>query len=99
VTDGKVQFQSTDKNITFRKMLFPYLTTTPWTKFGINLILGLTSDKKATPWDYMYLPEYMQEAFNGATIEKDGNVRKLVSQEKIFLPCKLNLQTISWMIQ
>jgi membrane-associated HD superfamily phosphohydrolase len=52
--------------------------------------LGLTSDKKATPWDYMYLPEYMQEAFQQATIVKEGNVRKLVSQEKLYLPCKLN---------
>jgi len=90
VTDGKVQFNTKDENQTFREMLFPYLTHTPWTKFGINLILGLTSDKKATPWDYMYLPEYMQVAFAGATIEKDGTVRKLVSQEKMYLPCNLN---------
>lgn len=90
VTDGKVQFNTKDENQTFREMLFPYLTHTPWTKFGINLILGLTSDKKATPWDYMYLPEYMQVAFAGATIEKDGTVRKLVSQENIYLPCNLN---------
>lgn len=90
ITDGKVNFNTTDKNLTFREMLFPYLTYTPWTKFGINLILGLTSDKKATPWDYMFLPEYMQEAFHQATIEKDGKVRKLVSQEKLYLPCKLN---------
>jgi hypothetical protein len=92
VTDGKVNFNTTDKDLTFRKMLFPYLTWTPWTKFGINLILGLTSDKKATPWDYMYLPEYMQVAFSGATIEKDGITRKLVSQEKMYLPCRLDFK-------
>jgi hypothetical protein len=90
VADGEVHFNTTDKDLTFRKMLFPYLTHTPWTKFGINLILGLTSDKKATPWDYMYLPEYMQVAFQQATIVKDGNVRKLISQERMYLPCKLS---------
>jgi hypothetical protein len=92
IADGKVNFHTTEKDLTFRKMLFPYLTWTPWTKFGINLILGLTSDKKATTWDYMYLPEYMQGAFNGATIEKDGNIRKLVSQEKMYLPCGLDFK-------
>jgi hypothetical protein len=90
IADGKVNFKTTDKNLTFRKMLFPYLTWTPWTRFGINLILGLTSDKKATPWDYMYLPQYMQEAFQQATIVKDGKERKLVSQEQQYLSCKLN---------
>lgn len=92
IADGKVNFNTTDKDLTFRKMLFPYLSWTPWTKFGINFILGLTSDKKATPWDYMYLPEYMQNAFAGATIEKEGNVRKLVIQEKIYLPCRLDFK-------
>jgi hypothetical protein len=90
IADGKVDFNTPDKNLTFRKMLFPYLTHTPWTKFGINLILGLTSDKKATPWDYQYLPKYMQEEFQNATIEKDGVKRKLVTQSQQYLPNRLN---------
>lgn len=89
-TDGKVNFNTQDQQVTFREMLFPYLTYTPWTKLGINLILGLTSDKKATPWDYLFLPKYMHDAFQNATIEKDGNRRKLVSEDRQYLPNKIN---------
>ena len=87
--DGKLDFNTRDVNISFRKMLYPYLTYTPWTKFGINMILGLPSDRKATPWEYMYLPESMRIAFAGATIESNGVKRKLVTEERQYLPCRL----------
>jgi len=90
VADGKVDFNTTDQHLSFREMLFPYLTHTPWTKFGINLILGLTSDKIATPWDYMYLPEYMQDQFQNATITSNGVKRKLVTNSRQYLSSKLN---------
>jgi uncharacterized membrane protein len=90
VADGKVNFNTVDQHLTFREMLFPYLTHTPWTKFGINLILGLTSDKVATTWDYQYLPEYMQDQFQNATISSNGAERKLVTNSKQYLSSKLN---------
>lgn len=64
-------------------MLFPYLEHSPWTKFGINLILGLSSDKIATPEQYMYLPEKMQKAFATAHIGTEN--RPLVESEKKIL--------------
>lgn len=91
VVDGKVDFNTPDQQISFREMLFPYLTHTPWTKFGINLILGLTSDKKATPWDYMYLPDFLRDEFQQATIISNGTERKLVEEKKQYLPSGLDL--------
>ena len=91
VVDGKVDFNTPDQQISFREMLFPYLTHTPWTKFGINLILGLTSDKKATPWDYMYLPDFLRDEFQQATIISKGTERKLVEEKKQYLPSGLDL--------
>lgn len=91
VVDGKVDFNTPDLQISFREMLFPYLTHTPWTKFGINLILGLTSDKKATPWDYMYLPDFLRDEFQQATIISNGTERKLVEEKKQYLPSGLDL--------
>ena len=73
-------------------MLFPYLTHTPWTKFGINMILGLSADKKATPWDYMFLPEYMMNEFGRATIEIDGSSKKLVESDSQFLKSRLSFE-------
>jgi hypothetical protein len=91
VVDGKVNFNTPDQQMSFREMLFPYLSHTPWTKFGINLILGLTSDKKATPWDYMYLPDFLRDEFQLATIISNGTERKLVEEKKQYLPSGLDL--------
>jgi hypothetical protein len=94
--DGNLDFNTRDEDWSFREILFPYLTTTPWTKFGINLILGLSSDVKATPWDYQYMPELMQLSFASATIEKDGTSRKLVMDEQQVLPLGLDFRTSWW---
>jgi len=90
--DGEINFNTPDKNVTFRDLLFPYLTHTPWTKFGINLILGLSSDAKASPYDYMYLPEHMEHQFGWATITDNGNERELVSFEKRYLENRLEFK-------
>ncbi|HNW50681.1 MAG TPA: DUF4105 domain-containing protein [Prolixibacteraceae bacterium] len=95
-TDGKLVFDTGNKNISFREMLFPYLTYTPWTKFGINMILGLTSDRKATPQEYMFLPEYLRVAMDGATIDNNGVKKKLVREEKQYLPDQLNNSNNRW---
>jgi hypothetical protein len=88
--DGNIDFKTSDKNVSYRELLFPYLTHTPWTRMGINLILGLSSDARATTYDYMYLPEHMQEQFGNALIQDENNERKLVTSEKKFLNNKLN---------
>jgi hypothetical protein len=88
-TNNRVKFNEPDQNLSFRQMLFPYLEHSPWTKFGINLILGLSSDKKATPEQYMYLPEKMQKAFATATIENQN--RPLVESEKMILDQRYEL--------
>jgi hypothetical protein len=84
-SDGEIDFNTADQNVSFRQLLFPYLVHTPWTKFGINLILGLSSDIKATPIDYMFLPEHMQQQFNNATKISTGQSSKLVSSEVRYL--------------
>lgn len=87
--DGEIDFNTPDQQLSFRQILFPYLTTTPWTKFGINLVLGLSSDKIATPNDYMYMPELMQQKFASAKIHTGNNIHDLVISEHQFLKSKL----------
>jgi len=90
VVDGEINFNTADQNLSFRQILLPYLTHTPWTKFGINLVLGLTSDKIASTYHYMYIPEHMMIQFGNATVTNNGNKRKLVVAEKRFLESKLD---------
>lgn len=66
-----------------RDMLKPYVSHIPWIGFGIDILLGIPADKKATPWEYMYLPDEMEIAFQHAR-HQDG--RLLVVAHNELLP-------------
>lgn len=65
---------------TIRDLTDLYLDQQPWGDLGIDLGLGLPMDKKATPSMYMFLPDYIEQAFNHATIKQDGKEVPLVKQ-------------------
>lgn len=49
-----------------------YLKYQPWGDLGIDICLGLPMDKLATPYEYMFLPDYVESSFAHASI-RDGN--------------------------
>ncbi|MFW5886512.1 MAG: DUF4105 domain-containing protein [Bacteroidota bacterium] len=68
-----------DTILTFRQLLAPFLYAKPWSKLGIDLILGLPTDKIATPAEYMFLPDWMMKAF----AESKFGVHDLVKSKNI----------------
>jgi hypothetical protein len=66
----------------FRHMLKPYLEQQPWSRFGIDLVLGLPADRIASPWNYMFLPDELFLALAQARLP-DG--RPLVDQTLVIL--------------
>ncbi|NLP58143.1 DUF4105 domain-containing protein [Lutibacter sp. B1] len=56
-----------------------------WGKFGIDLALGSVIDDEATKDDYKFLPDYIFEAFNNATITKGIHNEALVKNEGFIL--------------
>ena len=69
---------SAKQGASMRQLLRPYLRDKPWTQFGIDLILGLPTDRKATPDDYMFLPDNVHDVLAATRLE-DGKL--LVSAE------------------
>jgi len=67
------------KGVTMRQLLQPYLEEKPWLDFGIDLVLGLPADRKASLSDYMFLPDYMHNVFAKA---KTGKGKLLVQSER-----------------
>ncbi len=63
---------------TIRDLTDIYLAQQPWGDLGIDICLGLPMDKKATPFMYMFLPDYIESAFNNATIQTDSGTVPLV---------------------
>lgn len=69
VLKKEVAFDSTyiKTNYTIRNLTDLYLHQQPWGDLGIDICLGLPMDKKARPYEYMFLPDYIESSFDHAT--------------------------------
>jgi Domain of unknown function (DUF4105) len=66
-------------NYTIRELTDLYLAPQPWGDLGIDICLGLPMDKKATTYEYMFLPDYIEYSFDHATLNTSPIVRQKVS--------------------
>ncbi len=65
--------------LSIRALTDLYLKYQPWGDLGIDLCLGLPMDKIATPYEHMFLPDYVEYGFDHATF----NGQPLVKQKVI----------------
>lgn len=66
----KVEWNLPDAGKNFWDLLDEYLQTSPWVQWGIHTILGQRGNRKATPFQYMFLPDYLMYGLNTATCDK-----------------------------
>ncbi|MFZ6010527.1 MAG: DUF4105 domain-containing protein [Bacteroidota bacterium] len=66
---------------TIRELTDIYLKHQPWGDLGIDICLGLPMDKQATPYEYMFLPDYVESGFDHATIKRNGVAIPLVEKK------------------
>jgi hypothetical protein len=64
---------------TIRELTDIYLIHQPWGDLGIDICLGLPMDKKASPFEYMFLPDYIESSFNHASINGSPLVKEKIS--------------------
>jgi len=64
-----------ESDLTFRDLIHNYLDEQPWGKFGIDLALGSVIDRKATPEEYLFLPDYVFKSFEKGVISEKPLVR------------------------
>jgi hypothetical protein len=64
-----------------RELTDIYLKHQPWGDLGIDIGLGLPMDKKITPYEYMFLPDFVESGFDHATIEQNGTTVPLVESK------------------
>lgn len=72
-----------DTRHTIRELTDLYLGQQPWGDLGIDICLGLPMDKVADPYEYMFLPDYIESGFDHATIYHDGARVPLVAEKII----------------
>lgn len=77
--DGKIKYNDPPEPQTFRDLINYCTRNNSWLTFGCDLALGSPTDRVATPHEMMFLPVYLKEEFDKATIvNPDGTERKLV---------------------
>jgi hypothetical protein len=74
-----------DEKLTFRFLTGKYQRPYPWLNFGIDLLMGTPSDKKASYRDMMFLPIEMQTELSEALISRNGKMIPLLSNPETIL--------------
>jgi hypothetical protein len=74
------------KNLpSFRELISDYQKGYPWMKFGIDLLLGASVDKKATLRDRMFLPIDLQTGLSSLSVRRDMKMIPLLQNSDVVL--------------
>ena len=84
----KFNFLALEKEKTFRNMIDLYLRQMPWSDAGIDLGLGTPCDKLCTPLLKTFLPDYLMDEFDRATIITDNREIPLVTENKLIIDAR-----------
>jgi hypothetical protein len=79
---GSIRLQNEEGHqMSYRQLYGSYLEHSPWIEFGIHLLLGMKSDKIATAFSEMYLPDYLYAQFEKAKIQHpDSSINLVISE-------------------
>ncbi|MEM6805699.1 MAG: DUF4105 domain-containing protein, partial [Bacteroidota bacterium] len=77
----KIEGKDEEGELTFRDILDLYLQESHWMDFGIDLALGAVVDKKATPWEQTFHPDYLAAFFQDAKL---GGKHLVESKSRIY---------------
>ncbi len=73
------------EQLTFREAIHPYLDSKPWTKLGIDLILGAPADARTDSVSIMFLPDHLMAQFSGIHLSSKDISRGIVSETSVLL--------------
>jgi len=82
------------RSVTYRNLIHEYLVKTnqPWSQLGIDILLGARLDKKITSEQSMFLPDYLMNGFDRATVGS----RALVSGKQTVVTANEVAEEKSW---
>lgn len=67
---------------TFRELIQKNVHYNSWGSLGMDVAIGAVVDRKASSWEYQFLPEYVYKANEGATIATASGTTALVKTTK-----------------
>ncbi|MCV9389111.1 DUF4105 domain-containing protein [Reichenbachiella sp. ABR2-5] len=78
----KYNYNYARDSMSYRDLMDRYLHEQPWGDVGIDFCLGPEIDRRADGPAYMYMPEYLKIALDGATVRNDSTQIPLVKEKK-----------------
>ncbi|WP_242155106.1 DUF4105 domain-containing protein [Aestuariivivens sediminis] len=83
-TQNDITFNPPDgfKAKTFRQLIHDHVSLNSWGAVGIDVALGSVIDRKASPYEHMFLPENIYRFFNTATMASNPD-KPLVKQPRV----------------
>ena len=69
----------------FREMVAKYQNPYPWYKFGVDLIMGSTADKKASFRDRMFLPIDMKDELSKTVVHRSDKMIPLLQNPVVLI--------------
>ena len=81
-------------HFTFRELIHQNLEVNSWSNFGIDLALGSVIDRKATPWEHLFLPIYVYKQLPNTLIDNNP----LVIGDKLLLDVKSTAKSANFFI-
>ena len=87
---NKLRYPSAEpaKIPTFRDMVAKYQSPYPWLRFGVDLIMGSTSDKKAGFRERMFLPIDLKDELSETFVIRSGKMIPLLQNPVVLLDFK-----------
>lgn len=70
---------------TFRDLVAKYQDPYPWLRFGVDLIMGSTSDKKAVFRDRMFLPVELKDGLSKTLVHRSEKMIPLLQNPEVLL--------------
>lgn len=88
--DGNLNYKDDhiQTQYTFRELIQKNLKANTWGSLGIDTALGAIIDRDAKPIEYQFLPQYVYEGAENATIIHDGKEEPLVKKETLLFQNK-----------
>jgi hypothetical protein len=77
----RFDYNHLEEQFTFRQLIHENLNVNSWSNFGIDLALGSVIDRKASPYEHLFLPIYVYEQLKHTTL----NGTPIVQKEAIIL--------------
>lgn len=83
-----VSFSDQTLKYSKRDLLNSYLIEKPWTRLGINLILGMSLDEKSSHFQSMFLPKYLQHEVGNTSFHNLELVKEERSLNSVVIESK-----------